>query len=183
MELRQFLAGIRQGAAHLSGPFSSDGAAIAEQARWQPRWTVEKYHGVATPENLYAVESVAGNKLLNEGITTLWQLLIGGAATPYDNANARIGVGNGTTAAAATQTDLVGASKAYRPMDSGYPQVSGQAVVFRSTFGPADANFDWREMVVDNGATAGMTLNRKVENHGTKAGTDTWVITLTVTLA
>lgn len=196
MELRKFLGELLARAAHTVGGSGvleaangrdglalAIGAAVQEHAVWQPRWTLEKYRGGVRPENLYAAETVAGNKLLNEGITTLWQLLIGGTATPYSNANARIGVGNGTTAAAATQTDLVGTSKAYKGMDAGYPQVSNQYVIFRSTFGPTEANFDWREMVVDNGATDGMTLNRKVENHGTKANTDTWVLTLTVTLA
>lgn len=196
MELRRFLSECLSRAAHLVGGSGvseqaagrdslslAAGTVVREQATWQPSWRIEKYRGEVRPEDLQAVEVVTGNKLLNEGITTIWQLLIGGTATPFNNASARIGVGNGTTAAAATQTDLVGASKAYKGMDASYPQVSNQSVIFRATFGPTDANFDWREMVVDNGETAGMTLNRKVENHGTKASTDTWVVTLTVTLA
>lgn len=158
-------------------------AGVREYARWQPRWKIEKYHGEARPENLYAVEKFDGNLLLNEGITELLTLLIGGSATAFNNANARIGIGDGTAVADATQTDLQGTNKSYKAMDATYPQVSGQTVTFRSTFGPDDANYDWQEFVVDNGATAGKTLNRKVENHGTKASGDTWVIELQITIS
>lgn len=158
-------------------------AGVHEHAIWQPRWKIEKYHGEARQENLYAVEEFDGNLLLNEGITELLTLLIGGSATAFNNANARIGVGDGTTVADATQTDLQGINKTYKAMSSGYPQVSGQTVTFRSTFGPDDANYNWQEFVVDNGVTAGKTLNRKVENHGTKASGDTWVIELSITIS
>ena len=70
-----------------------------------------------------------------------------GNVTVFDNTNAHIGVGNSSTAAAAAQTDLQGASKHYEPMDATYPvhtdgTGSGAAsIVFRSTFETADANF------------------------------------------
>lgn len=160
------------------------GLGVHEHAKWQPKWKIEKYHGEAKPENLYAKEECVGNQLLNEGINTLLTLLIGGSATAFSNANARIGVGDSSTAVNATQTDLqAAANKTYKAMDATYPQVSGQTVTFRSTFGVADANYDWREFVADNGAASGKTLNRKVENHGTKASGDTWVISLTATIS
>ena len=158
---------------------------VHEHAHWQPRWKIEKYHGEAKPENLYAVEEFEGNLLLNEGITELLNLLIGGTATPYNNANARIGVGDSTTAAAATQTGLQAATnKAWKGMDAGYPQVSGQTVTFRATFGPTEANFSWQEFTIVNAADdTGKNLCRKVENHGTKASGDTWVVSVQITIS
>jgi len=160
------------------------GIGMLDIARWQPKWRIEKYHGDVNPENLYAVEEFDGNLLLNEGITEMLTLVIGGAATAFNNANARIGVGDSSTAATSSQTGLQAASnKTYKAMDATYPQVSGQTVTFRSTFGSADANYAWNEYTVTNGADdTAKNLNRKVENHGTKNG-DSWVIQLTVTLS
>jgi hypothetical protein len=156
---------------------------LTDGGRWQPKWTIEKYHsGDATP---YAVETIDGNLLLTEGITELLKLLTGAAGTTaFNNANARLGVGDSTTAAANSQTDLQAATnKTYKAMDTGYPTVANNVVTFKSTFAETEANYAWQEYVVDNGATAGKTLNRKVEAHGTKASGDIWVLTLTVTIS
>lgn len=101
----------------------------------------------------------------------------------FDNANAHIGVGNGTTAFAAGQTDLVGASKFRKPMDATYPQVAGGAITFRATFATGDANFAWEEWGVFNAAAAGTMMNRVVQANGTKAGTETKQVTVTITLS
>ena len=158
------------------------GMGIAEKAKWKPKWTIEKYD---KNMKLYDVEEIEGNLLLNEGITSLLTLLIGGSETPFNNANAHIGVGDGTTAAVATQTGLLGTNKSYAPMDSTYPQVSGNIVTFRSTFGPDDGNHNWREFTVANGLSdSAKNLNRKVESAlRTKASPDTWVIQLQVTIS
>lgn len=157
------------------------GIGVNETAKWRPKWKIEKYDG---DMNLYAVEEFEGNLLLNEGITELLKLLIGTTATAFNNTNAYIGVGNGTTAAAAGQTGLVGTNKAYKPMDATFPQVSGQTVTFRATFGPDDGNYDWREFTVANGnSDSAKNLNRAVENHGSKAQGDTWIVQLEVTIS
>lgn len=158
------------------------GLGISERAKWQPKWTIEKYD---KDMNLYAKEEIDGNLLLNEGITSLLTLLIGGSETPFNNANAHIGVGDGTTAASATQTGLVGTNKSYAPMDATYPQVSGNVVTFRSTFGPDKGNHAWREFTVANGLSdSAKNLNRKVESAlRTKASPDTWVIQLQITIS
>lgn len=105
-----------------------------------------------------------------------------GTGTLFDNSNAHIGVGNGTTAFAATQTDLVGASKTRKAMDATYPQVSANVITFRSTFGTGDANYAWEEWGIFNAAATGTMMNRVVQNNGTKSGTETKVVTVTVTL-
>lgn len=158
------------------------GLGVSENVKWQPKWIIEKYD---KDMRLYDVEEIEGNLLLNEGITSLLTLLIGGSETPFNNSNAYIGVGNGTTAASATQTGLLGTNKSYAPMDSTYPQVSNNVVTFRSTFGPDDGNHEWREFTVANGLSdSAKNLNRKVESVlRTKASPDTWVIQLQVTIS
>lgn len=124
------------------------------------------------------------NLLLNNGITVLCQLLGGITANAYSNANARIGVGDSSTAAAATQTGLQAATnKTYVAMDTGFPSVSAQTITFQATFSGSVANYSWVEFCVDNGAS-GTTLNRKVDtNQGTKMVNQVWVIQLQFTFS
>lgn len=158
------------------------GIGVVECAKWRPHWKIEKYRGEALPENLYAVEEFDGNLLLNTGINALLNLLIG-SGTAFNYTNARIGVGDSSTAAAAAQTDLqASTNKAYAAMDATYPQVSGQTVTFRATFGSGVAAFAWNEFVIKNNAT-GICLNRKVEAHGSKASADTWVVQVQITIS
>ena len=125
-----------------------------------------------------------GNVMLNEGIAALLNLLTGAAETAYSNANAYLGVGESTTAAAASQTGLQGATKTYKAMESGYPSISGQTVTFRSVFGGTDANNAWQEFTVVNASTdAGDNLNRKVDNQGTKASGQSWTLDLAITFS
>jgi len=128
---------------------------------------------------------IKGNVLLNEGINELWTLVCGGAGTAFSNANAYIGVGDGTTAEDAAQTGLQGTSKLYKGMDAGYPTYgSDQKATWRATFGSAEANFAWEEITVANGSDdTAVNLNRKVQSMGTKASGTTWIATLEITLS
>lgn len=123
-----------------------------------------------------------GNLLLNAGINVLTNLLAGGGGTAFNNANARIGVGDSTTAEAATQTGLQAATnKTYVAMDASYPTYgTSQQVAFRATFGTGSANYAWQEFTVDNGTTS---LNRKVSAQGTKTSGQTWQVTITITFS
>jgi hypothetical protein len=106
-----------------------------------------------------------------------------GDATPrFDSANAYIGVGDGTAAFSPTQTDLQGTNKFRKAMDPGYPTVTGNVMTFKATFNPSEANFAWNEWGVFNAATGGTMLNRKVASLGTKDSTQTWVLTVQITL-
>ncbi|OPX46390.1 hypothetical protein CLHUN_02060 [Ruminiclostridium hungatei] len=231
------------------------GVGINEHAKWQPKWIIEKYDGNM---RLYDVEEIDGNLLLNEGITELFTLLIGGSATTFSNANAYIGIGdggptnlsgtitftNGSTAvtgsgtsfssqitvgdfigltadgaiaqvqsvssntsitlsapysksggsgvavriaaAVSTQTGLQATiNKTYAPMDATFPQVSGNTMTFRSTFGPTAGNHEWREFTVANSnSDSGKNLNRKVETAArVKVEPDTWVVQLLVAIS
>ena len=158
------------------------GLGISESAKWKPKWIIEKYD---KNMKLYETEEIEGNLLLNEGITSLLTLLIGGSETPFNNANAYVGVGDGTTAASATQTGLLGTNISYAPMDATYPQVSGNVVTFRATFGPDKGNNAWREVTVANGVSdSAKNLNRKVESAlRAKNSPDTWIIQLQITIS
>jgi len=158
------------------------GIKICDHIKWQPKWTIEKYD---KDMKLYETEEIDGNLLLNEGIGELLNLLIGGTATAFSNANAFIGVGDGTTAAAATQTGLVGTNKTYVKMDAGYPQIVGNVVTFSATFGASVGNHAWREFSVANGnSDTAKNLNRKVESAlRTKVSPDTWVVRLAITIS
>jgi len=109
------------------------------------------------------------------------QATIGESVTPFNNANAYLGVGDGTTAFSASQTDLQGTNKVRKPMNSGYPTRSGNTVTFQATFGATEANFTWNEWGVFNAATGGVMLNRKLENFGTKASGTVWQFTVQLT--
>lgn len=107
-----------------------------------------------------------------------------GTGTAFNNANAYIGVGDSTTAFAATQTDLQAATnKLRKAMDATYPTVAANVITFRSTFATGDANFAWNEWGVFNAASGGTMLNRKVESLGTKTSAQTWQFTVQITLA
>ncbi len=82
----------------------------------------------------YETVEIQGNLLLNEGIQLLEDLMIGAGGTSWDNANARLGVGDSNAAEAATQTDLQGTNKTYKAMEATYPQRSGQTLTWRSVF-------------------------------------------------
>ena len=168
--------------------------------KWKVHYRVDKYKGDWNGEEIdaglagdpYDVVEGDGNLLLIGGVSALFQQLIGsGAVTPFNNANARIGVGDSTTAAADTQTDLqAAANKTYKAMDATYPQhtdstgtAGSKTITFRSTFASADANYAWQEWVIDNGATQARRLNRKVASLGTKTSGASWVFTVTISLA
>jgi hypothetical protein len=128
---------------------------------------------------------IDGNLLLNEGINAVWTLVAGGSETAYNNANTEIGVGDSTTAEAATQTDLQAATnKLFKAMDASFPTYgTSQKITFRATFGSSEANYAWQEFSVRNGNTANKNLNRKVSNQGTKTSGQTWQVTVEITLS
>lgn len=120
--------------------------------------------------------------LTTAGVNFLAQSAIG-QGTFFNNANARIGVGDGTTAFAVAQTDLQGTNKLRKAMDSGYPTVAAPVVTFKSTFAQSEANFAWNEWGIFNAATGGVMLNRVVESNGTKQNNQTWVLEVAITFA
>lgn len=150
-------------------------------------WTITRYADAlaALRNQPYDQSYIHGNLLLNEGITALLNLLTGGAATTFSNANAYIGVGDSSTAASASQTGLQAASnKTYKAMQASYPAISGQTVTFRSQFATSDANYAWNEFTVASGSSdAATNLNRAVSAQGTKASGQTWTVDVAITFS
>jgi len=129
----------------------------------------------------YEVKEVSKNVMLNEGANLLWTLICGGAGTAYSSGNARIGVGDSNAAEDPAQTGLLGGNQLYKSMDATYPTYgSARQAVFRATFVEAEANWHWQEFTVDNGAVAGININRKVADLGTKPNTEIWRFTVTL---
>lgn len=137
-------------------------------------------------EYFVSEEVIGRNLLLNGGINSaIWPALAGGSYRAFSNANARIGVGDSTTAASASQTGLQAASnKTYQAMDASYPTYgTSQQIVFRATFGGSSANYAWQEFVVDDSNSTPLALNRLVSSQGTKTSGQSWQVTLTITLS
>lgn len=131
-----------------------------------------------------------------------WVALLGGVAgttmsPKFGAANGRIGVGTSTTAAAYTQTTLVGdtgaaSTTSYFMLVSGAPTIATGAtpptLTFSAVFGTAVANFAWQEFGTDagtaasvsNATTGGTFFNRGVSSQGTKASGQTWTATETI---
>jgi len=112
----------------------------------------------------------------------------------YDATHTRLGVGNGTTAAAVGNTDLAAAAgsanRQFKLVDSG-PTIGTSggtgSIAWPATFGTGVGNFVWAEWCVDNGTADGTTvvatmINRAVPN-SLITKTSAAAVTLTVTLS
>lgn len=143
----------------------------------------------------YATVEIPGNILVTAGLTRLTSLLTGAGGVAITNTTARIGVGDGSTAANVADTDLsAGAGSTHRwfqIMDATYPQTSAGVLTLKSTFASADGNFAWAEFCTDITAatvasanTVGTTLfNRKVSSQGTKVSGNVWAATCAITFS
>jgi len=139
----------------------------------------------------------AYNLITTSGLTFLSGRITGNVSVnPLSAGYTRIGVGDSSTAASVSQTDLQGTNKYWKQIvASGYPSISGGVIQWQSVFGSAVANFAWNEWALDNGGTgtAGGTandgsavsstlfFNRSVASLGTKASGTTATITVTIT--
>lgn len=128
----------------------------------------------------YADDKIDGNLTLDIGYQTLIDLIAGtGTGRPWDNANAHIGIGDGTAPVEPGQTGLQGTNKTFRPMDATWPHRMGRTCVWRATFGPGDAEYVWAEFVIANGSDeTAICLNRKVKVREAKPPGETWVMDL-----
>lgn len=180
-----------------------DGAFAHDPAKWRIHWAVAKFHnkdvGDISPRDVPdEMVEIDRNALMYGGASCLWQCLIGNGTTTsgqtltfFNNGNAAVGVGDSTTAVAATQTDLQAATNKLRKgMDSTYPQhtdgttSAAASIVFKASFGTSEANFAWNEVGVFNSSSAGVgrMLNRLQQSFGTKSS-GTWSMTVTISLS
>jgi hypothetical protein len=124
--------------------------------------------------------------LTNAGAVMAAQCIMNDTATSVflNSTNAHLGVGDSSTAFAASQTDLQAASnKLRKAMEASYPTRSSGALTLRSLFGTSEANFVWAEWGSFNASSSGTMFTRKVEALGTKTSAQSWQLTATITLA
>jgi len=167
------------------------GVEAEDEGTWGVHWKAAYYAGDWTAEEIDGgaagppteVRDADGNILVTAGITLLLNLLIGAGGTVYSNANAYLGIGDSTTAAAIGQTDLqASTNKVRHAMDATYPSVSSNVVTFRSTFATSEGNFSIQEQATFNASSSGTMLNRKVSDLGTKTSASTLQLTMQITI-
>jgi hypothetical protein len=180
---------------------SGRGRTVWRVDRWdaeQTGWT-RRRSGLSAPTGAdfaaldvrpYQTTEHVGNLILNAGWTRLMNLLTNqGATQAFDSTHARIGAGNGSTAAAYTDTDLsaaAGSTNRWFQLVSGVATLGTRTLAYAATFGTADGNFAWGEFGMDFGTASGNTVtapmfNRAVSSQGTKASGQTWTATATIT--
>lgn len=151
----------------------------------------------AEPED--GIHEEPGNLLVTAGLNLLTELIEGGGGTPFAHADAIVGVGAGTTAAAIGDTALTDDNTSnayYQQADSGNPTQSNGVITCVCTIGSSNGNFAWQEWCLATGsggitpgdhlsavATSVTMLNHKVASLGTKGSGSSWVFTATVTLS
>lgn len=111
----------------------------------------------------------------------LAQAIRGEAITPFNNANAYIGVGNSSAGFDGSHTDLQGTSSR-QPMRPGFPSRNNNVLVFEARFDEGVANFNWQEAGVFNDSSGGLMLNRIVESLGNKTSDEIWDLEITITV-
>jgi hypothetical protein len=174
---------------------------IREQAYYKTRWLITRYPSQEAFERrepsevpdlkgpvgstLPAHSIIEGNVLLNAGITAALSIITGGANAKFDAGNARIGVGDSSLAANATQTGLNAATnKAWANQANGYPAVANQTATWQAAFDANTANFGWQEFTIVNAANdTGDNLNRVANNQGTKVAGQVWTVSVAITLS
>lgn len=164
---------------------------MKEGLKHKTEWRIRKFKNPLARKRNEPYEEIffLDNVCLNCGINLLWKIMTGdkpGTDNYFNNSNSWLGVGDDDTVAAVTQTGLIGTSK-FKAMDSGYPTYgTDQKIIFKSSFGVDDGNFNWKEFGIANydmnGAGAGTMFNRKVEDKGTKLQGEEWELQLTITL-
>ncbi len=153
-----------------------------ERVKWFGKFKLEKfyadgYDALIKPKPYEVVH--AENLLLTAGATAICQRLCGqGTVQVFDATNTYISIGNSAATVAASQTELQGAIRVRKLVDS-VPTISAGVITVVSTFGTADANQSWQEIGVANTATpgTGLLLNRVVQDFGTKTSGLIWVLT------
>jgi len=179
-------------------------SSLRDSVSWRSRWRIDRFRdpdgkigemlkkgasvedAVVRARGLYiGSEFFEENVALNEGLGELIDIICGlGAPTKWDNANARLGVGDSNAAEDPSQTGLQGAVKTFKGMDTGYPQRSGQQAEWRATFGSAEGNHAWEEFTVVNATDdSGKNLNRKVASKGSKQSGETWTLSFKVSFS
>lgn len=106
-----------------------------------------------------------------------------GVIAAYNVTNARIGVGDSSTAFSVAHTDLQGTNKLRKGLDSA-PVRTTSSIDYTATFGLSEANFAWNEIALFNAASGDyMATRRTLTGFGTKTSSESWTVTITLAVA
>lgn len=173
---------------------------VHDAPKWRCEWLIEKrWKAPDSEHDAGDIEYIhgKGNLLLNGGADVIWNRIItrnpstavNNVNSAFANANAKIGVGASSVAAAASQTGLqTTGTKTFSSMQATYPthttgtSTGARSASFRAVFTTAQANYAWKEWVIVN-STGQRALNRKVQSLGTKTSAAQWTFTATLTLS
>ena len=160
---------------------------ISEHFKWCFKVIVNKFFSMESMlagEPPYETIERTQNIVLDNGRAEIMKLLTGTGGKPFNQANAKIFVGDSSKAESASHTGIQATTnKASTNMVSGYPQVTAGSAKFKGILDNDVANFDIREMCVANGtASSDISLNRRVVDLGRKAAGTTWEVIATISL-
>lgn len=181
--LIKVLRGVKAGAVNRVGPESPPDR--PGRLFVKTRVIVKKFESddALAQGKAYEIGVSEGNVAINNGIQIALDQIINVSTQPYWAGNSLVGVGNDSTAEAATQSGLIGASQAWAGMDATYPSRSAQTVSWQGSFPAAVANFAWNEFTVINTSSSVRSLIRRVSAQGTKTSGQVWQLTLQITMS
>lgn len=107
---------------------------------------------------------------------------IGVAVNAMDSSNCYVGVGDSSTAFAASQTDLQAATNKLRKLVTTAPVRATDVITYVTSFTTGEANWAWNEVGVAVNSSGANLLIRFVQSLGTKAS-GTWTLTVTQTVS
>lgn len=118
----------------------------------------------------------------DKGAVAVINLFAGtGAVNAFNSTNARIGVGDSSTAFAVSQTDLQAVTNKLRKLVDSAPVVTSNSADYTATFTLSEGNFAWNEMGLFNSSSGDyMATRRTLTGFGTKPSSEVWTVTLTV---
>lgn len=104
-----------------------------------------------------------------------------GAISPFNLANARIGVGDSSASFSVSQTDLQAATNKLRKALDSAPVRSNNSIDYTASFGLSEGNYAWNEIGLFNSASGDyMATRRTLSGFGTKTSSEQWTVTITV---
>jgi hypothetical protein len=168
---------------------------MQEQIAWGCHLTVVKQKLVlpgaddSPLEDPYDVLEIPGNVLTYTGASIIWNCLTDATPTvQFIQSTCAIGVGDSTTAAAASQTGLQAATNKHYEVVDTVTHTEGTSstnasISFTAPFESADGNFAWEEWGLFTTVAPGSMLNRKVASMGTKQSGEVWTAVARLTLS
>lgn len=171
----------------------------ADQTRWAhdrlglpDPVTLTRWHWNQLSIRPYDIQRTEGNLITDAGWNLMMACTAGTPGTLFSATVGRVGVGDGTTSPAYTDTDLSAAAgsghRQFKLINAAPTVGAGHSdgLVFVSAFGSSSANFHWQEFGTDQGTADGTTVTAVLFNHGlsdmgTKVAGQTWVATETIT--